>query len=305
MATRSRTLLFTQYRRLKASRGPPAGHGTESERAGLIAPDGDGATAVVEMSMLPPKWLDAVDDLEEDMTKIKELLGQLQALHKRHLMPGFDDRGEEEREIELMTTDITNLFQSCQRRIKRIQTQSRATVGPRGSAALGRNVQASLAAKLQNLSGEFRQQQSSYLERLRGRAERSKNIFTPSGAGMEDGEGADTFEGVFLDDQQELIGSNDKQIAQREREIEQIAKSIQSLAIIFKDMQTMVVEQGTILDRIDYNVEQTARNVESAVEELQKGAEYQSSTRNKLAIICLLIGIVICVLIIIFKPRRH
>lgn len=75
---------------------------------------------------------------------------------------------------------------------------------------------------------------------------------------------------VFLDDQQELITDNDKQISQREREIDQIAKSINALAVIFKDMQAMVVEQGTLLDRIDYNVEQTATNIENAVEELQK-----------------------------------
>ena len=124
---------------------------------------------------------------------------------------------------------------------------------------------------------------------------------------------------MFLDDQQELVGTADKAIAQREREITQIAKSINSLAVIFKDMQTMVVEQGTVLDRIDYNVEQTATNIEAAVEELEKvrlssktvgpssanirfvqqGAKYQTGSRNKMLIICLLIGIAICVLIIV------
>jgi len=29
-----------------------------------------------------------------------------------------------------------------------------------------------------------------------------------------------------------------------------------ALATLFKEMQTLVIEQGTIVDRIDYNVEQ-------------------------------------------------
>ena len=53
--TRSRTLLFLQFRRLKTSHGTPHGL-SESERAGLIGREGGGATAVVEMSTLPPKW---------------------------------------------------------------------------------------------------------------------------------------------------------------------------------------------------------------------------------------------------------
>jgi hypothetical protein len=54
-------------------------------------------------------------------------------------------------------------MQVCQRRIKRIQAQAKN--GDKGNQALSRNVQASLAGKLQAISGEFRQQQASYLER--------------------------------------------------------------------------------------------------------------------------------------------
>ena len=59
-------------------------------------------------------------------------------------------------------------------------------------------------------------------------------------------------------------------ITQREREINEIAKSIHTIAEIFKDLQTLVIDQGTLLDRIDYNVEQMNVNVKSAVRELDK-----------------------------------
>ncbi len=67
---------------------------------------------------------------------------------------------------------------------------------------------------------------------------------------------------------QKHITSNDAAIMQREREIMDIAKGIIELADIFKDLQTMVIDQGTMLDRIDYNVEKMAVDVKAADKEL-------------------------------------
>ena len=66
------------------------------------------------------------------------------------------------------------------------------------------------------------------------------------------------------------MDSSETVITQREREINEIAKSIYDLAEIFKDLQTLVIDQGTLLDRIDYNVEQMNVNVISAVRELDE-----------------------------------
>ena len=57
-------------------------------------------------------------------------------------------------------------------------------------------------------------------------------------------------------------------IAQREHEINDIAKGIIELSDIFKDLQGMVIDQGTMLDRIDYNVEKMAVDVKEAEKEL-------------------------------------
>jgi syntaxin 16 len=67
---------------------------------------------------------------------------------------------------------------------------------------------------------------------------------------------------------QQTLTSNDAAIAQREREITDIAKGIIELADIFKELQTMVIDQGTLLDRIDYNIEQMSVSVKAADKEL-------------------------------------
>lgn len=57
-------------------------------------------------------------------------------------------------------------------------------------------------------------------------------------------------------------------IDQRTNELTQIASSISELAELFRDLGNMVVEQGTVLDSVEYNVQQTAAHAKGAVEEL-------------------------------------
>jgi syntaxin 16 len=83
---------------------------------------------------------------------------------------------------------------------------------------------------------------------------------------------------------QKQLRSNDSAIDQREKEINDIAKGIIELADIFKDLQTMVIDQGTMLDRIDYNVEKMAVDVKAADKELiTVSSTYSRSTVSYVA----------------------
>lgn len=65
-------------------------------------------------------------------------------------------------------------------------------------------------------------------------------------------------------------------IDQRTNELTQIASSISELAELFRDLGNMVVEQGTVLDSVEYNVQQTAAHAKGAVEELVVATKYVS-----------------------------
>lgn len=88
-----------------------------------------------------------------------------------------------------------------------------------------------------------------------------------------------------------MFTGNDTVIAQREREIEDIAQGIIELANIFQELQTMVIDQGSMLDRIDYNVEKMAVEVKAADKELTVATGYQKRSIKRKAILLLLIVI--------------
>jgi syntaxin 16 len=94
---------------------------------------------------------------------------------------------------------------------------------------------------------------------------------------------------------------NEALIAQREREIEDIAQGIIELANIFQELQTMVIDQGSMLDRIDYNVERMATDVKEADKELKVASGYQKrSVKRK---VMLLLAIVIAGMFILLSLK--
>lgn len=104
---------------------------------------------------------------------------------------------------------------------------------------------------------------------------------------------------------QKLLGSNDSVIAQREKEIEEIARGVIELADLFRDLQTMVIDQGTMLDRIDYNVECMATDVKEADKELKTAETYQKKTTKRKIIFLLLLIIAGVIILLIIKPKKQ
>lgn len=94
---------------------------------------------------------------------------------------------------------------------------------------------------------------------------------------------------------------NETMIAQREREIEDIAQGIIELANIFQELQTMVIDQGSMLDRIDYNVENMNRDVKEADKELKVASGYQQRSMKRK--IMLLLAILIAGVFILLSLK--
>jgi len=86
----------------------------------------------------------------------------------------------------------------------------------------------------------------------------------------------------------------------RETEINHVVKSIQDLNEVFKDLATMIVDQGTVLDRIDYNIEKVGVRVDHGVTELEKAQKYQKADKKLYFIGILVIIFILMFLLLVF-----
>ena len=87
----------------------------------------------------------------------------------------------------------------------------------------------------------------------------------------------------------------------RNKEIDQIVKTVNELKEIFQEVADMIIFQGTILDRIDYNIYESRHNIRRGNREMEETHERLKSgclrRINQILIIC----IFIMSILIIFK----
>ncbi|EIN11818.1 t-SNARE [Punctularia strigosozonata HHB-11173 SS5] len=267
--------------------------------------------------------VDIAEQVEDILAGTKAKISVLDKLHAKHVLPGFSDRSAEEREIEAATTDITKDFRRCQALIQRIgavadtaqhsfppQSQS-----SRHQQLAAKNVQRGLAAKVQELSATFRKKQRVYLEKLQGHAIKNQDLMIASGAvslkgseglsAVDDDVEAATFSRSQSQAQAQMHQGEQVDVRQRNRELNEIADSIAQLAELFRELSALVIDQGTLLDSVEYNIEQTAVQMQEAVKELDVATRYQKNTGRRKCIFLLLLIIFGLIVVLIFKPRRH
>ncbi|KAJ2895205.1 hypothetical protein MKZ38_006784 [Zalerion maritima] len=341
---RDRTNLYISYRQSYAHHpakrtryAQPSGNGfsasasgIDEDRRGLLSADpfADDGDAVIEMDILPPRWADISDEVSDILAEIARQSQQLDRLHQKHVLPGFDDeeaKKTEEKEIERLTQSITKGFHECHRCIQRIESMVRESQSQPGGVTkaeetMAKNIQISLASRIQEASAGFRKKQSAYLKKLRGMGGLAVDAINRAPTPLGGGSSAYAADPSLLESDadrslsqstlqstmhQKLLQSNDAVILQREREIEDIAQGIINLADLFRDLQTMVIDQGTMLDRIDYNVEQMETEVKEAEKELVIATGYQKKTMKRKIILLLVIIIVGMIILLVIKPKKH
>ncbi|KAG6034873.1 hypothetical protein E4U41_006343 [Claviceps citrina] len=297
-------------------------HASE-DRRGLLTDNDFGDDAVIEMDLLPPRWADASDEIAELLVKVATSGQQLEKLHQKHVLPGFNDdeaKKREEAQIDHVTQQITKSFHECQRRIQRIdqlvrESKQSGTLS-KAEETIAKNLQISLATRVQEASASFRKKQSAYLKKLRHMG--GLGNFTPADRSCTPQPGSDVNPSLKESDadrsfcqstlqaasQQKLRYTNDAAISQREREIEDIAQGIIELSDLFRDLQNMVIDQGTLLDRIDYNVERMYEDVKGADQELNVASGYQRKTTKRKIILLLMIVIVGLLILLFIKPKK-
>jgi syntaxin 16 len=250
----------------------------------------------MQQATLPPQWVDSVEDAREDLKNIKEKLVQLTKVQQKRLLNVFSDDGQPDKDVEEISSKIGKLVRHCESCIHQVKTRGNSASDT--DKAFRENAQRNLATHLQKLSTQFRQAQKDYLDEIRKRQSGGVWDDVPS-SGSKGGVDAGFTEGQLLE-----LDSMEVNASQRSEEICQIASSISELHTIFKELAVLVIDQGSILDRIDYNIEQVVTQSKEANKQLQKAEKSQKSNRATKCMLVMVLANAILILILIFKARH-
>lgn len=254
---------------------------------------------MTNLSSMQPSWVRDVDAVKETLNGIQRSMDDLQSLHASRLGSVFGkDLDDMEGRIEILTREITDRFRQAERICKKVGMATRMAGGE--EAAIGANVQRNLAKQLQELSVSFRTSQRKYLAEVRN--QKHGDMAGDSRFGIDlSGEGGD----FFTTEQVQVVDDLQDALQSRDQEITKIAQSIEELGAIFKELAVLVIDQGTILDRIDYNMEAVVEHTKTGVTQLEKAEKAQKNARPMKCILFLVCLICFLLIILVLKHRRR
>lgn len=249
----------------------------------------------------PPVWVATVDLIHEVEAAIRSRMGRLRELHTAHLKPQFSkDEETEERAITALTAEIKQLFSDAEQAIKRMVVSEGDLTGKTiDQQKLLQNVQLALVTQMSELSKSFGDEQRKYLSEVRKQKDRAKKLVKFGSRTAEEEEEdrremmmEQYMERGFTAEQVQALDFNEQMITERDAELQHIYSSIVDLHDVFKDLHALVIDQGTLLDRIDYNVEETKQQVSRGTAELHR--LHQRQKRSKF------VGVVVSMVASIF-----
>lgn len=85
---------------------------------------------------LPPAWVDVSEDIAANVQRARTKMAELAKAHSKALMPSFGDGKEDQRLIEGLTLEITDLIRKSEKKLRRL-----SATGPSEDSNVRKNVQ--------------------------------------------------------------------------------------------------------------------------------------------------------------------
>ena len=216
-------------------------------------------------------------------------LTTLRSYQQKRIIVKFDEDENDEidKQIKDLAHSMTNKVKNVEENIKKLNSYPKENLSE-NEMKLNINMKLTLAQRLKEFTQEFRLNENNYLNSYKifgGEKKKDEEILD------EDDSNNNFFQ----------INEGNEILKKRDEEINVLLESIVDLSSLFKDMQNLVQEQGTILDRIDYNIDEAFDNTKKAHRHLEKANEHMKNNCFFKSIIMLMLIIFIEAVLIMFK----
>jgi len=245
-------------------------------------------------SKLDCTWFAAAKDVRDKLARAEEKLSQLAKAHQRRQIRVFED---DDTEVGTASQNVTLALRAGESAVAALNTLRRGKLSKQ-ELEIRQNLQRKFAAQMQELSKHARQVQREHLGVMRSRQDEwDEELKFDLGRAK-----------IKLDVHElEVVQIDDLQAAGldlRCLEIRRLASSVSDLYSIYKDLSSMVIDQGSVLDRIDYNIEQVVDQAKAARGQLEQAEETQKRGRATKCMLFLAIADVV-LLGMLFLKHMH
>lgn len=231
--------------------------------------------------VLPPRWVESEEQIEEHLEEIKTKLEMLERslkdIKQNHIFSNKDDIPYDK--ITNANHEIINLIKTSEGNLRDIEHYSQNNL--KNSKAdndvdevVRKNVHYSLAIQLRDVTQRAKKFEKEFLRMVREQCKQD----------MDDLENNALDDDDFEDGKVEMKFHKRIQDA-RSKEIEDIVTSTNELAALFKELSVLVIDQGTILDRIDAHIEQSLHQTKKGNQHLKEAKKASESSRARNVII--------------------
>ena len=201
----------------------------------------------------------------------------MEKLQDRRVVPKFDEEENKllNKNIKNTVSYITNQIHQCENVISSL---SFLKTNCEIQKQIKENIKLYLTTKFNNFTRHFKYNQELYIRKYKE-------------LGGEDLDKIYNAENNNINDNYLLKTEKIDKLKSRDSDLNQLLQSMNNLTSTFKDLKNLVVEQGTILDRIDYNIDTAKDNTAKGKQHLINAENLQKNScfRNAMIVIVLVI----------------
>ncbi|XP_076333534.1 syntaxin-like [Tachypleus tridentatus] len=245
-----------------------------------------------------------VEDIGRGVEKIETSVSEVKKKHSAILSaPQTDEKVKQE--LEDLMTDIKKTANKSRTKLKmmehNIEQDEQADTSSPADLRIRKTQHTALSRKFVEIMTDYNKTQTDYRDRCKDRIQRQLEI---TGRATTDDELEEMLEsdnpatftqGIVIETQKAKQTLED--IEARHADIVKLEKSIRELHDMFMDMAMLVESQGEMIDRIEYNVQQSVDYIDAAKRDTKKAVKYQSKARRKKIIMFICLAVLMVILV--------
>ncbi len=263
-----------------------------------------------EMEM--PRFFAQVDQIKEENKRALLFTEEIEKLHKAALSSA-DSAVQEDcsNKIEALMAKVNQITNRTRRILQEMDGVNRQLVASGAASSANLRMRDAnhrqLSKAFMDVMRKYQKMQETYQDKYRAQMQRQYLIVKPTATKAELSELTKDPEAMKVqifalsvkEDSRKTLG----QMKNRLRDMQNIEKSILELNQIFLEMQDLVLSQGEVINRIEYNVDNIEEYTAKAAKNMNDAVESQKAIQKKKWYITLIIAAIIGIVLLIIMVK--